>query len=171
MQQNWKLHGFHLGRDSVLSTVPLRVSTYSSPPFIHRGQLENLRIKSQELAGLCERQGGQWRYVGPPMLDKPALGQPLQANPAAAVRAPVTEAGMRDVVKIGEQGVAADVWKAMVQAALKQPDPMVADALEYAMRQKWLGCFECQREGQLGWLASATRSGPTAAIAAWPTRM
>lgn len=34
----------------------------------------------------------------------------------------------------------------MVQAALKQPDPLVADALEYALRQKWLDRFECQRE-------------------------
>jgi hypothetical protein len=149
VQQKWKLQNFQLGRSSVLSTVPLRVSTYSSPPFIHRGQLENLRNKSQELAGLCERQGGQWRYLGPPMPDKPELGRPLPPSPAtfdAIDHAPSTEAGMRAIAKIGEQGAATDVWKQMAQAMLKQPDQMVADALEYAMRQKWLGRFECKSE-------------------------
>lgn len=32
---------------------------------------------------------------------------------------------------------------------------MVADALEYAMRQKWIGRFECQREESI-WSASVS---------------
>jgi hypothetical protein len=146
IQQSWKVPSFQLGRDSVMSTVPLRISTYSSPPFIHRGQLENLSGQSKDLGGLCERQSGQWRYVGPPVVDKPTSGQPLPPNAATADavnHAPVSEAGIQEIVKTGEQGVASDVWKMMVRDMLKQPDPLVADALEYAVRQKWLGRFEC----------------------------
>lgn len=146
IQQGWKVPNFQLGRDSVMSTVPLRISTYSSPPFIHRGQLENLGGQSKDLGGLCERQSGQWRYVGPPVVDKPT-GQPLPPNAPTADavnQAPVSEAGIQGVVKTSEQGVASDVWKMMVRDMLKQPDPLVADALEYAVRQKWLGRFECQ---------------------------
>lgn len=154
VQQSWKVQGFQLDRDSVLSMVPLRVSTYSTPAFIHRSQLEKLRSKSQELAGLCERQGGQWHYLGMPMADKPTLGRPLSSGSAMAdaiERAPVTEADMRDLVKTGEQGIAADIAKAMVQTMLRQPDPLVAEALEYAVRMKWLGRFKCQREAAAWW--------------------
>lgn len=156
VQQSWKVPNFQLGRDVVMSTVPLRVSTYSHPPFIHRGQLENLGGQSKDLSGLCERQSGQWRYVGPPVADKSTSGRPLPPNVATADavnHAPVSEAGIQAVVKTGEQGVANDVWKMMVRNMLKQPDPLVADALEYAARQKWLGRFECQGAGS-SWTAS-----------------
>lgn len=53
---------------------------------------------------------------------------------------------MRALVTAGEQSVAADVARAIVQSMLTQPDPLVAEALEYAVRQKWLGSFQCQRE-------------------------
>ena len=128
--------------------MPLWISTYSTPAFIHRAQLENLRGKSQDLAGLCERQGGQWRYLGPPAADKPTPGRSMSPNPAMASaieHAPPPKAGMRSLVQIGEQGVAADVAKATVQAMLQQPDPLVANALEYAIRQQWLGRFACER--------------------------
>lgn len=155
IQQSWKVPGFQLGRDSVMSTVALRVSTYSSRPFIHRGQLENLGGQSKELGGLCERQNGQWRYVEPPVADKPTSGQPLQPNAATANvvnHAAVSETGIQEIVKTGEQGIASDVWKMIVRDMLKQPDPLVTDALEYAVRQKWLGRFECQGAGS-SWAA------------------
>lgn len=156
IQQRWKVPGFQLGRDVVMSTVPLRISTYSTPAFIHRGQLESMRSHSEDLSGLCERQGGQWRYLGPPPVGKPALRQSLTPNATTAdaiTRAPVSEAGAQSIVSTGEQGVASDVLKLMAREMLKQPDPLVADALEYALRQKWLGRFECQSETSV-WSAS-----------------
>jgi hypothetical protein len=62
---------------------------------------------------------------------------------------------LQEIVKTGEKGVASDVWKMMVRDMLKQPDPLVADALEYVMRQKWLGRFECQCEAS-AWSASVS---------------
>ncbi|MBP4045562.1 hypothetical protein [Chromobacterium violaceum] len=156
VQQEWQLQGFQLGRDSVLSTIPLRVSTYSTPAFIHRGQLESLHGKSEELSTLCKRQGGSWSYIGP---SKPA-DHPLPPNPVLAgaiERAPVSEAGIHALVMAGEQSVASDVAKAMVQSMLTQPDRLVAEALEYAVRHKWLGSFQCQRESAT-WTASISYS-------------
>ncbi len=141
-----------------MSTVPLRVSTYSYSPFIHRGQLEKLSGQSKDLASLCDRQGGRWRYIGPPTAEKPAPGQPTPPDPVLADainRMPVTESSLQEIVKIGEQSIASELLKRMVRDMLKQPDPLVADALEYAMRQKWLGRFECQREAS-AWSASVS---------------
>ncbi len=150
VQQSWKLPNFQLSRDVVMSKVPLRVSTYSYPSFIHRGQLNNLATRSKDLAGFCEQQGGQWRYLGPPVAEKSEPSQqPMPSNTAladAVNRAPVTENGMRDIVKMAEQASMSDVFKSLARSMLKQPDPLVADAIEYAMRQKWLGRFECQRD-------------------------
>lgn len=53
---------------------------------------------------------------------------------------------MRDIVKAGEQSVAADVAKAFIAALQQAPDALVADALENAVRWKWLGRFECRRD-------------------------
>ncbi|OVE46676.1 hypothetical protein CBW21_17415 [Chromobacterium violaceum] len=61
------------------------------------------------------------------------------------------------MVMAGEQSVAADVAKAMVQSMLTQPDRLVAEALEYAVRQKWLGSFQCQHESAT-WTASISYS-------------
>lgn len=82
--------------------------------------------------------------------------RPLPADPALAETArsaPVNEAGMRTVVSGGEQGVAREVLKATVRELMKRPDPPVADALEYAMLQKWLGRFDCQRHAST-WTAA-----------------
>ncbi len=148
VQQAWKIEGFQLGRDAVNSTVPMRVSTYMSPAFIHRGQMEGLGLKAKELSELCSRQGGEWNYLGlpPPRSER---GQPLASGSSlagAAASAPHTEAGMRDFVKAGEQSVAADVAKAFIAALQQAPDALVADALENAVRWKWLGRFECRRD-------------------------
>jgi hypothetical protein len=53
---------------------------------------------------------------------------------------------MRDFVKAGEESVAADVAKAFIAALQQAPDALVADALENAVRWKWLGRFECRRD-------------------------
>lgn len=148
VQQAWKIDGFQPGRDAVNSTVPMRVSTYMSPAFIHRGQMEGLGLKAKQLAELCNRQGGEWAYLGLPPA-RSERGQPLASGGTladAAASAPATEAGMRDFVKAGEQSVAADVAKAFVAALQQAPDPLVADALENAVRWKWLGRFECHRD-------------------------
>jgi len=148
VQQAWKIDGFQLGRDAVNSTVPMRVSTYMSPAFIHRGQMEGLGLKAKELSELCSRQGGEWAYLGLPPA-RSERGQPLASGSSlagAAASAPPTEAGMRDFVKAGEQSVAADVAKAFIAALQQAPDALVADALENAVRWKWLGRFECRRD-------------------------
>lgn len=149
VRQSWEIPNFQLGRDVVMSKVFLRVSTYSSPSFIHRGQLNKLGALSKELAGFCEQQGGQWRYLGPPVAEESEPSQPMQSNTAladAVNRAPVTENGMRDIVKMAEQASISDAFQSFARSMLKQPDPLVADAIEYAMRQKWLGRFECRRD-------------------------
>lgn len=148
VQQAWKIEGFQLGRDAVNSTMPMRVSTYMSPAFIHRGQMEGLGIKAKELSELCSRQGGEWAYLGLPP-SRRERGQPLASGSllaGATASAPPTEAGMRDFVKAGEQSVAADVAKAFIAALQQAPDALVADALENAVRWKWLGRFECRRD-------------------------
>jgi hypothetical protein len=71
VQQAWKIDGFQLGRDAVNSTVTMRVSTYISPAFIHRGQMEGLGLKAKELSELCSRQGGEWAYLGPESVTSP----------------------------------------------------------------------------------------------------
>lgn len=156
VQKSWKISEFQFGHDIVMTTVPMRVSTYSTPAFIHRGQLDNMGGKSQNLADLCERQGGQWRYLGPPVPVKPVPSQslPLSATMANAVnRVSIDDVGMQEIVKTGEKDVANDALKLMVRDMLKQPDSLVADALEYAIRRKWLGRFECRREKSV-WAAS-----------------
>lgn len=160
VRQQWNLPGFQPGRDTMSSTIPLRVSTYSSPPFIHRSQVENLGAKATELAKFCQSQGGEWAYLGLPATDVPSRGRPGQPNPAiadAVARAPATEAGMRGVVAVGEQAVKEDAAKELVRALLQQPDALVADALEHATRMKWLGRFEC-RGPSSDWTAAITFS-------------
>lgn len=160
VQQQWKLAGFQPGRDTMSSTIPLRVSTYASPPFIHRAQVENLGAKATELAKFCRSQGGEWAHLGLPATDVPSLGRPGQPNAAVAdavARAPATEAGMRGVVAVGEQAVKEDTAKELVRALLQQPDALVADALEHATRMKWLGRFEC-RGPSFDWTAAITFS-------------
>ena len=145
-QRVWKLPSLQPGRDAVMSTTPLRVSTYSTPAFIHRGQLERLGEKANELQAFCGQQGGQWHYLGVDEGRK-TPGNQLPAHPALAeaVRsAPATEAGMRHIVGTGEQSAAGDVLKATVRELMKRPDSLVAVAFEHAMRQKWLGRFECR---------------------------
>lgn len=148
VQQVWRIDGFQLGRDAVNSTVPMRVSTYMSPAFIHRGQMEGLGLKAKELSELCSRQDGEWTYLGLPPARR-ERGQPLPSGNAlasVAASAPATEAGMRDFVKAAEQIVTADAAKAFIAALQQAPDALVTDALENAVRWKWLGRFECRRD-------------------------
>lgn len=159
VQQAWQIDGFQLGRDAVNSTVLMRVSTYMSPAFIHRGQMEGVGLKAKELSELCSRQGGEWAYLGlPPARNE--KGQPLASGSSlagAAASAPATEAGMRDFVKAGEKGVAADVAKAFIAALQQAPDALVAEAIENAVRWKWLGRFECRRDAA-PWIATISLS-------------
>lgn len=160
IEQRWKVPSFEPGRDTMASTVPLRVSTYSSPPFIHQAQLENLGAKARDLAEFCRQQGGEWGYLGLATTETPSRGRTGQTNPAVAEaveRAPVTEAGMRSVVAMGEQAVKDDVARELVRAMLQQPDALVADALEHATRMKWLGRFEC-RGPSSSWAAAISFS-------------
>lgn len=160
VQQQWKLPGFQPGRDTMASTIPLRVSTYSSPAFIHRAQVEALGAKATELAKFCHSQGGEWAYLGLPATNGPSRASPGQPNAAVAdavARAPATEAGIRGVVAVGEQAVKEDAAKEFVRALIQQPDALVADALEHATRMKWLGRFEC-RGPSSDWTAAITFS-------------
>lgn len=156
IQQQWKLPGFQPGRDTMASTIPLRVSTYSSPPFIHRAQVEALGAKATELAKFCHSQGGEWAYLGLQAIDGTSRGSPMQPNAAVAdavARAPATEAGMRGVVALGEQAVKEDATKELLRARIQQPDELVKGALEHATRMKWIGSFEC-RGPSTGWTAA-----------------
>lgn len=142
VRDTWKVPEFQLGRSAVLSTVTLRVSTYSSPFFIHRAQMDALGKKAGELEQLCTSQTGSWQYVGLPLIEK---GEPPQR-------------GLTDV----------EVFRQMVVAMLRQPEPLVADALEYALKNKWLGRYECAVDGGTAWSATisfdraqARTTGPT----------
>lgn len=91
------------------------------------------------LSGVADcppRWGGESSYLGPPAPDAPNRGRTQQPNKAVAdavERALVTEAGMKGVVAVGEQAVKDDVAKALVRVMLRQPDPLVSDALEHAV--------------------------------------
>lgn len=142
VRDTWKVPEFQLGRSVVLSTVPLRVSTYSSPFFIHRSQMDALGKKAGELEQLCTSQAGSWQYVGLPLTEK---GEPPQR-------------GLSDV----------EVFRQIVVAMLRQPEPLVGDALEYALKNKWLGRYECSVGGAAAWRATisfdraqARTTGPT----------
>lgn len=142
VRDTWKVPEFQLGRSAVLSTVALRVSTYSSPFFIHRSQMDALGRKAGELEQLCTSQAGSWQYVGLPLVEK---GEPPQR-------------GLTDV----------EVFRQTVVAMLRQPEPLVADALEYALKNKWLGRYECALNGGTAWSAAisfdraqARTTGPT----------
>ncbi|MBO0501756.1 hypothetical protein J1C51_23565 [Chromobacterium haemolyticum] len=142
VRDTWKMPEFQLGRSVVLSTIPLRVSTYSSPFFIHRSQMDALGKKAGELEQFCSSQAGSWQYVGLPVIEK---GEPPQR-------------GLSDV----------EVFRQIVVAMLRQPEPLVGDALEYALKNKWLGRFECAVGGAAAWRATisfdraqARTTGPT----------
>ena len=142
VRDTWKVPEFQLGRSVILSTIPLRVSTYSSPFFIHRSQLDNLGQKAGELEQLCKSQTGNWQYVGLPQVEK---NQPPKR-------------GLSDI----------ELFRQTVTAMLRQPEPLVADALEYALKNKWLGQYECGVDGKTAWRANigfdraqARTTGPT----------
>lgn len=142
VRDTWKVPEFQLGHSVVLSTIPLRVSTYSSPFFIHRSQMDALGKKAGELEQLCSSQAGSWQYVGLPVIEK---GEPPQR-------------GLSDV----------EVFRQIVVAMLRQPEPLVGDALEYALKNKWLGRYECAVGGAAAWRATisfdraqARTTGPT----------
>lgn len=128
VRDTWKVPEFQLGSSVVLSTVALRVSTYSSPFFIHRAQMDALGKKAGELEQLCAGQAGSWQYVGLPLNEK---GEPPQY-------------GLSDV----------EVFRQIVVAMLRQPEPLVGDALEYALKNKWLGRYECSVGGAIAWRAT-----------------
>lgn len=148
VRTKWALPSFQLGKHTVQTVVPVRVSTWSGAPFIHRGQNEKLASYENDLSGFCSRQNGQWIYKGLPVVAKaPRPQNPMLAQ--AVANAPPTEQGLRDVIRIGEQAIALDVWKAMVEAVR---DPLGREAVEFAAKQKWLGQFECKRDAE-SWVA------------------
>ena len=62
-----------------------------------------------------------------------------------------------------------EVFRQIVVAMLRQPEPLVGDALEYALKNKWLGRYECSVDGAAAWRATisfdraqARTTGPTA---------
>lgn len=152
VKTKWKISTFELGKHVVESVISLRVSTHSSPPFIHKAQVERLGSYEKDLSGLCERQNGLWTYLGPPVTQKSA-GAAQPTNPAlakAVSKTPPTEQGLREVVRIGEQTVAADVLNAMLDS---YRDPLGREAVEFAVTQKMLGRFECQNARE-SWIAA-----------------
>ncbi|WP_131862820.1 hypothetical protein [Crenobacter luteus] len=151
-KKDWGLASFTVGKDVMTSKVPLRVSTYSYPPFIHRGQIEQIGEFRADLEGLCKRQGGQWVYEGSEVQSKAFLKLPdgQNSNLTAATRAaPVTVDGMKKIVAVGEEEVAREVM-AQLLAAAANTDPMVFEAVKFARTQTWLGQFTCQGKPKWG---------------------
>lgn len=134
------------GSMSVDMTLPLRVSTYSQPAFIHRAQLEHLQRPFKDLSGICLKLGGQWIPVDTTSAPGKALVPSPSNSPEVAeaiqTRKPMTETAKK-IVEIGNQSTAREAYKATLSALERKPDRLVTDALEYAESQKWLGNFKC----------------------------
>lgn len=151
VRTKWELPSFQLGEHTISSVIPVRVSTWSSPPFIHRDQNEKMARYENGLSEFCSRQSGQWRYIGPPIVVKPP--KPIDPTLARAIEnAPATEQGIRDIIQAGNEALAIDLWRAFVEAVR---DPLGKDAVDFAAKQKWLGRFECKRESD-SWLAQVS---------------
>lgn len=153
VRSEWRIPDFKPGRDELLATVALRVSTYSSPHFIHRGQVERLGDRASALRALCERQGGRWDYVGMPTArrgSEAAATAGPRVDPAAY---PTTPEGAHALVRDSERQTAEDVLKATVRAMMRAPDPLTASAIEDALRNRWLGRFECKGDTE-AWTAA-----------------
>ncbi len=147
IRELWKAPTFEIAKHQNVSTVSMRVSTYSGPAFIHRAKLEEMAYNAKALAGFCGAQGGQWNYLGP-VEQQAKAGTPMRQNSAmldAARTAPENAAGLNAVAKAGEQAMMADLAAQAMAAMRSQPDRLVAHALEHAIGQKWLGRFECQQ--------------------------
>ncbi|WP_157603761.1 hypothetical protein [Rhizobacter sp. Root1221] len=81
------------------------------------------------------RRGGEWSNLGPPTPDAPNRGRSQQPNQAVE-RAPATKAGTKGVVAVGGTGRQGRCSKALMRVMVRQPDPLVADVLEYAVRRQ-----------------------------------
>lgn len=142
---NWDVGLDSKGYLSVGMKIPLRVSTYSQPAFIHRGQLERLQKPFQDLAGMCLKQRGQWSPTD--TLAAPvkaiALSPSNSADVAEAIQAgaPTVETARR-MSEIGAESATRDAYKATLSALARTPDHLVTDSMEYAGNQKWLGSFK-----------------------------
>lgn len=65
LTNEWNIKPSNLSKPiSVESEFEMRVSTYSSPIFIHQQWVEQLASPYKKLQGLCSRQNGNFNYLG-----------------------------------------------------------------------------------------------------------
>ncbi|WP_326539208.1 hypothetical protein [Pseudorhodoferax sp.] len=166
--ETWKLPNFNFSRNAVSSTYSMRVSTYSSPPFIHAQQMQPLAEKSLELQTVCGREGGNWTFLAPTphgqrAPEPGARHQNLASATAAITSRPLeSESQMRSEIaalaRANQLDLANQVFEAILAAARSRPDALTEEALAHAERLKWFGTFEC-RKPEASWKATIAAVG------------
>lgn len=65
LTNEWHMKSYNPSKPVIIDNeFEMRVSTYSSPFFIHQQWVEQLASPYKKLQGLCQRQNGQFTYLG-----------------------------------------------------------------------------------------------------------
>lgn len=65
LSNEWHIKSYNLSKPILINNeYEMRVSTYSSPFFIHQQWVEQLVSPYKKLQGLCRRQNGNFNYLG-----------------------------------------------------------------------------------------------------------
>jgi hypothetical protein len=65
LSNEWNIKSYDLSKPILINNeYEMRISTYSSPFFIHQQWVEQLASPYKKLQGLCRRQNGNFNYIG-----------------------------------------------------------------------------------------------------------
>lgn len=165
VSETWNLPNFDFAKKVVSSTYQMRISTYSSPQFIHAQQMQPLAGNAAELDLVCKREGGTWTFLAPAPR---GLRPVLPSGKSEALRSAAGQIGARPLggedqmraeiatlERAGELDSANQGFAALLAAQRSKPDSLTESALAHAERLKWFGVFGCQKPA-LPWTATIT---------------